>query len=406
VKYSSTEMLKYAIENGIIDAAIVAEKLEMAENQRYLDMHTGKIWLASDGYYKTKLKGDDGKSRLVKKKNRNDLDKVIIEHYKTTTFDYSFKARYQAWIERQIKCMRSDNTINKYESDYKRFFLGYPIETMDIRIINDEDISEHLISVLKDREIRWRTFESMVGYINGVFEKAIKDRIIKENPCQYLDLPLYKRYCYVPPIKTTKERTLSNDDMHILLDRLHNPSAPNTNIVVGYAIELAIYTGMRVGEIAGLMWEDIIWDESIIIIRHSERRSRITKISEVTTTKNGKERIFPLIPEIVNLLKRTREYEEEHGFLGKYVFQDENGRLKKDNISASIRRRTRSKAYSGVKSIHAIRRTVNSKLKCNGVSSAVASSLLGHTERVNEANYTYDVTELEQKRRIVTSIVT
>jgi hypothetical protein len=31
---------------------------------------------------------------------------------------------------------------------------------------------------------------------------------------------------------------------------------------------------------------------------------------------------------------------------------------------------------------------------------------LGHTERVNEANYTYDVTELEQKRRIVTSIVT
>lgn len=35
-----------------------------------------------------------------------------------------------------------------------------------------------------------------------------------------------------------------------------------------------------------------------------------------------------------------------------------------------------------VKSIHALRRTLNSKMKCRGVSSTVAASLLGHTEEV------------------------
>ena len=54
-----------------------------------------------------------------------------------------------------------------------------------------------------------------------------------------------------------------------------------------------------------------------------------------------------------------------------------------------------------VKSIHALRRTLNSKMKCMGVSSTVAASLLGHTEEVNELNYTYDVTTIEEKRDIV-----
>ena len=45
------------------------------------------------------------------------------------------------------------------------------------------------------------------------------------------------------------------------------------------------------------------------------------------------------------------------------------------------------------KSIHAHRRTVSSKLKCNGVPTTVAASLMGHTPEVNEHNYTYNVSD-------------
>ena len=52
------------------------------------------------------------------------------------------------------------------------------------------------------------------------------------------------------------------------------------------------------------------------------------------------------------------------------------------------------------KSISAIRRTVNSKLKCMGMSSLVASSILGHTVKVNENNYSYDVANEEYRKEM------
>ena len=119
-------------------------------------------------------------------------------------------------------------------------------------------------------------------------------------------------------------------------------------------------------------------------------------------TKNGKERVFPLTDQIKELLERIREYETNEGILCEYIFVDKNGcRMCKSKISDAIRNKTMSDEFSSIKSIHAIRRTVNSRLKCSGVSTTVASSLLGHTERVNEQNYTYDILGINEKKLII-----
>ncbi len=55
--------------------------------------------------------------------------------------------------------------------------------------------------------------------------------------------------------------------------------------------------------------------------------------------------------------------------------------------------------------IHALRRTLNSKMRCDGVSATVAASLLGHTEKVNQENYTYDITGMDYKRKIVQKVI-
>lgn len=404
----SADLLNLLTNNGKISVdAIVTQLKKMDERQKYLDMHTHDIWLANDGYWKTKVKESDGTKRLIKKKQKSDLEDAVIEHYKKLSLkDTSFKTRFNIWIERQRSCGRSENTIIKYKSDYKRFYEGYPIEDLDIRDIDDAMLSEHIIKILREKEIRWRAFKDIMGYTSGVYDKAVRDKIIPESVFKYIDIPIYKKYCYIPPVKTTTQRTLTENDTHILLERIRNPRAHNTNRMCCFAIEMALYTGMRVGELAALRWEDIIFEEDIMLIRRAERFDRSTKTSNIILVKNGKERIFPLIDEIKTLLFKVRSYEVDRGWLGEYVFQDENGRLTKSKISDTTRNITMSEDFSGIKSIHAIRRTFNSKLKCNGVSSTVASSLLGHTERVNEQNYTYDVSELAEKKRLVESIVT
>lgn len=57
-----------------------------------------------------------------------------------------------------------------------------------------------------------------------------------------------------------------------------------------------------------------------------------------------------------------------------------------------------------MKEIHSYQKTINSKLRCNGVSAAVAASLLGHSVDVNEQYYTFDVTGIEQKQEIISRV--
>jgi integrase len=390
------------LENGNIDTVTVANLLSMVNKKAILEQHPYSIWQSTDGYWKTKLKGDDGVKRQIKRKSKTDIEDVIVEYYKShSQEDYTFKARFNLWIDRQRDCARSENTILKYKSDYRRFFEGYPLEDIDIRQIDEIVLSQHILRVLKDKQIPWRALKDIMGYTNGTFEKAVRDRVIEKNPFLYIDLEIYKKYCYISPVKTTVQRTLTESDTHILFDRIQNPRAHNINRICCFAIEMALYTGMRVGELAGLMWEDIILDEGLIFIRHSEKYNRSTKESIVTTTKTGKERIFPLTKDIKDLLTRIKEYETAKGWIGDFVFMDAEGRVSKSKISDTTRNITMSDDFTGIKSIHAIRRTINSRMRCNGVSATLASSLIGNTERVNDRNYTYDITDLEEKREII-----
>ena len=399
-RISDNELLRYAVEHGILDLGAVTQQIEMTRKKQYLEMHHRSIWKADDGYYKTRLPKGDGKDRLIKRKTRSALEDEIIKYYEFHSRT-SFKQRFDLWVERQKIMGRSDNTIEKYKSDYKRFFAGYPFEKYDIRDIDDETIAKHLTKVLNEKQIRWRALKDAFGYLDGTFDKAIKDKLIEFNPCQYIDLPIFKAKCYMPPVKTLTERTLSEQDTHTLIDKLHNPAAHNTNLMANFAIEMALLTGMRVGELAGLMWQDIIWQENYIYIRHSEKFNRTTKEYYISNTKNGKERMFPLTDQIQDLLERIRKYEQTKGCLCDYVFADESGRIRKTKISDAMRNKTMTGGFTSIKSVHAIRRTFNSKLKCSGVSTTIASALLGHTERVNEQNYTYDISGMAEKFAII-----
>lgn len=43
-------------------------------------------------------------------------------------------------------------------------------------------------------------------------------------------------------------------------------------------------------------------------------------------------------------------------------------------------------------------------MRCDGVSPVIASSILGHTEKVNNANYTYDISNNQYEMDIISSI--
>ena len=301
-------------------------------------------------------------------------------------------------MERQKICDRSDNTVYKYYTDYNRFFKNRKIEDMDIRRIDETIIISSLKEVLLEKEIPYRALTATFGYLKGIFDKSVRDRLIDENPCKYVDLLILKKYCKCESNMTSTRRTVSREEKGKLMEKIKNSSNP-----VRYAVALAFCTGMRVGELAALKWSDINFNENIITIRSSEKYNRLTKEFVISTTKNEKVRIIPLTSEMREIFDENKKAAIKNGCVGEFVFMNSKGRIHSRVISDWIRNATDTKEFEHHASIHGIRRTFNSIMRENGVSAETAAALLGHTKEVNNNHYTYSIREMKEKEEILSA---
>lgn len=203
-----------------------------------------------------------------------------------------------------------------------------------------EYLEKHKYRIWKGKDGKWRTYlpDTKVG------RKQLKRNTQKE--IENAVVQFYESQDTMAEIVTFK-------DMYFRWRKVQDKLVGD-NTITKYETDL---TGMRVEEIAALSWSNIF--DSYILVDKSEKYNRRTKDFYIDSTKNGKERVFPITEEIRGLLERVKKAELQYGFICEWFFAGKEGR------------------------IHAYRRTVNSKMRCEGVSATVAAALLGHSEEVN-----------------------
>ena len=75
------ELLKYAVDNGMINLSYVQEQIEMNKRTELLKKHPYKIWEGKDGKWRTYLP-DEEKGRILKKRStENAIKDMIVEYY-------------------------------------------------------------------------------------------------------------------------------------------------------------------------------------------------------------------------------------------------------------------------------------------------------------------------------------
>lgn len=392
--------IDYAVKNGIIDVADVQKQIKMKKNEELLAMHTYKIYQGKDGNWYTYLPDKEKGRKKIKRLSQQGLNKAVIDYYKAQQEKpKTFNDMYYHWRNVQDVTV-SHNTTKKYDTDYKRYFEDTEFSKKEIVNITEEDVKVFLCSTIKKLKLCQKACKTLFGYINNVFRSAKINHIIQENPMEYLEAKQFYKFC-TEKEKTVESRLVSDEDMLKLNRQFNSDYAKNPFYIPTYAVELATLTGMRAGELAALTWNSIT--DEYILINKSEKYDRIKKEYFIDKTKNGKIRIFPVTPDIKDLLHRIKKVELQNGYLCEWVFANEKGRIHAPIISSCSKNKCRQVGICE-KGIHAYRRTLNSKMKCSGVSSTVAASLLGHTEEVNNRYYTYDVTNLKEKAEIVSKI--
>ena len=137
-----------------------------------------------------------------------------------------------------------------------------------------------------------------ISIIKNMFDYAIEDKYISDN--------VFASKKLIIDGETEARRPLSSSEATTLLN-----SCEGLNAVDKLIVMLPLYTGMRLGEVCALKWEDIYFDKKLI---HVQRNVALgyeeTNIEKGPKTAAG-DRFIPIPDELYNILKampHTSEY--------------------------------------------------------------------------------------------------
>lgn len=233
--------------------------------------------------------------------------------------------------------------------------------------------------------LSYKTVKNIRGVLSSAYEYAIENSYIKDNPVLKSKMPSFAHSIKsdVPEYSAEQVRKLllfaKENDSHIYIFLL-----------------LALYTGLRKGELLALTWEDVDYDKKLLRVNKSRTGSRKAITTQITTPKTeSSNRKIPLNDTVLEALKAEKKRQDEHAeILGNgydkrsFIIRTVLGKPYV-NLSAINRVVNRLTEKAGLPhcTIHGFRHSVASILDDNGVPIQDISVLLGHesvqtTERI------------------------
>ena len=212
--------------------------------------------------------------------------------------------------------------------------------------------------------------------LRAMLHKAVYWQLIVANPAERVQAPKAKK---------PKRRSYDDEQTKILLENLELLSIEDTKYKV--AIILTIFTGVRLGKLMGLEWQDVDFKNGIISInRSSQYLSDMGVFTKTPKTESSIREIA--IPEfIISLLEEYKLwYEEQKSIYGELwtnsdrLFVQADGKPMHPSSISKWFVRYVSTIGLPVINFHGLRHTNASLLVAQNVDIAVMSARLGHAQ--------------------------
>ena len=289
--------------------------------------------------------------------------------------------------------------ISDYRTSAKRISEG--IGDVVLADLTPEMIQEWETSLLKAGK-GTNTVLKYHRLLNSVFRHAIETRDLDWNPCTAVKKPKRK-----PP---TPNSLTANQ--HARLIATLAAMAPSQTVT---AATIAVYTGMREGEICGLKWKYCDLDAGIIHIENAVARAGGKTYEDAPKTDAGR-RDVPIHPNLATALKRRRAEMlskiEETGetvtpeeFAEYYVIGYADGRyISPTIVSRNWKALSESFELTGTQgraiTFHDLRHTFATRAIAAGADVKAVAAVLGHSDAHVTLNVYADA-DKESKLRAV-----
>ena len=410
--FLTDDLLKVFVERDTITLSDIRNSSEEELMKTILDeVHSYKITPpkkgASDQRWFTYIPDKtcpNGRKRVAKK-TQKELFIFLLNFYgiseNSLKGSMSFGEVYAEWVEykkgfvnvKNKKKSRTQSTITRYKRDYKKCFADTNFDKTPIECITSIQIELAFKDAIEKNDLSESYTSNLFGYIKNTFEYAFRQRYIATNEFLFVDKDRILALVNVKPPKKDSERILTASQQKNFYEAIKAHEERYPNYVVDLALELAMQTGMRAGELAALHWSDL--HDGYIHIDFSEHRIDHEDGHYefvIGEPKNLKHRKFPFNPAIEDIFRRVRAL----GRVGEFVFTNEKGeRQTGGSISCASFNRGEECGIEKA-SVHRIRRTVASELR-KTYSIKMVSELLGHLEETDEEYYNYNNAEEIEK---------
>lgn len=392
--YSAADILTYLQNSGTINIDDVAADMEKERKDKILKQHPYPITKGRDGRYRTYVKSEGEKRRQIAKSSYEKVVDALLDFYEgkseVVVEDKSTLATlYPQWLEYKRLHGASSTYLKRIDSDWHNYYAGTDIIRIPLANLKKLMLDVWAHELIERVGHVKKQYYNISMIMRQMLDYAVDAELIQTNPLQKVKIEA--RQVFLPVKKKASEtQVFTTEEVEALYHAAREDFDSEHNTVhklAPLAVMFQFQTGVRIGELCALRYEDI--EDSEIFVNRMYRF--VTKEVVEYTKAHNAGRYVALTAEAKSLIETAKRYQQEHSMCDSgYIFS-----VNEEPLSYYAIRKLYERYCKEIgtvkKSSHKSRKTYISALIDGGVNINAIRELVGHAdERTTYNSYCYD----------------
>ncbi len=196
------------------------------------------------------------------------------------------------WLDEYVKPSSKPLTYTTYKSRIDTH-IKPALGGIKLTALNSTKIQVFYNDLLRVSELSPKTIKNIHGILHKALDQALKLRYIGLNPADA---------CILPRVEKKEIKPLNETEIAAFLVEIQNDEPLRDLFTV------ALFTGMREGEICGLSWDGVNFKDGTITVKQQLCKEKEKGGQHyIAPTKNDKMRTLTAAPFVMDILKRVQE---------------------------------------------------------------------------------------------------